>query len=651
MTTETQQQNYDAGSIRVLHGLEAVRTRPGMYIGSTGSDGLHHLIKEILDNAVDEALAGHATNIGVTIDSKGLVTVTDDGRGIPVDIHDETGKSGVETILTTLHAGGKFDNGAYKVSGGLHGVGASVVNALSRRLQATVWRDGWTWRQSFQRGEPTSELERGARTRRTGTSISWQADDEVFSDTAYDFARITALLRTTAFLNPGLTLTLESQFHDTERSGDVERGYCFDSGIASMVQAMTRKTRTALGEPFYYETSAADCDVAVAFQFRSDELSAVERSYANCIETPEGGSHLTGLRAALTRTINDYAHRNPPPATRQKTQAREPFTGEDVRSGLVAVVSVKLPDPQFEGQTKNKLSNPEIRTAVETATNQALSEWLEANPNSAKAVIGRATLGQAAREAAKRARDLVTRKNALDGSSLPGKLADCSEKDPSKCELYIVEGESAGGSAKMGRDRAFQAILPLKGKILNVERFVDKADRILSNEEIRALISAVGTSDGEDYKPDKLRYHKIIIMTDADVDGSHIRTLILTYFYRRMPELIRNGNLYIAQPPLYQVKRGRSVAYAWDDEQKDHLTSRMSTARAQPSIQRYKGLGEMNDEQLWDTTMNPDNRRMLRVRYEDIAEAGETIRMLMGEEVAPRKSFIMSHAREATLDI
>ena len=646
----TAEQNYDAESIQVLKGLEAVRLRPGMYIGSTDSGGLHHMVKEIVDNAVDEALAGYASSIAVTIAKDGTVTVTDDGRGIPVDEHADTGKSGVETIMTTLHAGGKFDGGAYKVSGGLHGVGASVVNALSKKLTVTVWREGHSWSQTFVRGEATGELTKGGRSRKTGTSVAWLADDQIFESTSYDFNHIANVLRTTAYLNPGLELTLKSEAHREERDGDAERGYCFDSGIASMVQAITRNSPGTLPEPFHFEVSTNECDVAVACQYRADELSAIERAYANCIETPEGGTHLTGLRAAMTRTINDYASRHAGP-TRGKPASTGNFQGEDVRAGLVAVVSVKVPDPQFEGQTKNKLTNTDVKTTVETATNQALAEWLEANPTAARMIVARAQTGQAAREAMKRARDLVTRKNALDASTLPGKLADCAERRPERCELYIVEGESAGGSAKMGRDRHFQAILPLKGKILNVERFNDRVDRILSNEEIRSLIAAIGTSDGEDFNLGKLRYHKVIIMTDADVDGSHIRTLILTYFYRRMRELIGAGHLYIAQPPLYQVRRGRNAEYAWTEEQKDSLMKRLSTARSQATIQRYKGLGEMDDVQLWDTTMNPENRRMLQVRYEDLVEAGDTIKMLMGEEVAPRRSYIMSHALEASLDI
>ena len=657
----SKQPNYDAGSIRVLEGLEAVRVRPGMYIGSTGADGVHHLIKEILDNAVDEHLAGHCDAISVSIGPKGKVTVADNGRGIPVDIHRESGKSGLETIMTTLHAGGKFDNDAYKVSGGLHGVGASVVNALSKRMTAVVCRDGHRHRQRYRRGDPEGPVETLGKTRQRGTAVSWRADPAIFHDIRYDFDRIAETLRATAFLNPGLTLSLESEYHETERAGDIERCYYYDTGISAMVRSICRNHLIVSGDaPFYHQGARDECDIALALAYRDQVLDPDERCYANCIITPEGGTHLAGFRTALTQAVNDYARKNPSaiPNTGggrrsgSKTDDFVPFSGNDVRTGLVAIVSVKLADPQFEGQTKNKLSNPEIQTAVQQQARQALSEWLEGNPNAARGVLSRARTGQQAREAAQRARDLVQRKNALDGSSLPGKLADCQERNPAKAELYIVEGESAGGSAKMGRDRRFQAILALKGKILNVERFGSQPERILASEEIRTLIAAVGAGETEDYNPQKLRYHKIIIMTDADVDGSHIRTLLLTYFQRRMPRLIRDGHLYIACPPLYQVRRGRQSAYAYDDEDKDRLVRRMTTARAEPHLQRYKGLGEMNAEQLWDTTMNPDNRRMLQVQCQDAADASETIRLLMGEEVAPRRRFIQNNALNAArLDI
>lgn len=649
--------DYTSDNIQVLKGLEAVRVRPGMYIGSTGVDGLHHLIKELLDNAVDEALAGHCDRIELRIAADGAVSVADNGRGIPVDLHPETGVSGLETVMTTLHAGGKFDGAAYKVSGGLHGVGASVVNALAVQMHAEVCRGGVRYTQDYARGIPTTELVRHQRVRKQGTTVTYYADPEIFPEVTYDFGRLVAQLRQTAYLNKGLEIRLTSDFHAAERNGDVERCFFFDTGVASMVRNINRKRKVVMPDPFYYQRIAEDADVEVAFQYHHtdghDNLAADERTFANCILTPEGGTHLAGFRSALTRVLNDYARKQ-----NFLKDAKDSFSGEDTRGGLVAVVSVKLGDPQFEGQTKNKLSNPEVRSRVESATAEGLARFLEENPTAAKGVLEKVQTNHAAREAARRARDLVLRKNALDGTSLPGKLADCSERDPAKSELYIVEGESAGGSAKMGRDRQFQAILPLKGKILNVERFLDKVERILSHEEIRAIISAVGTGEGEAFDIGKLRYHHIIIMTDADVDGSHIRTLILTYFYRRMRPLIEGGFLYIAQPPLYRVQRGRSIAYAYAEEEKEALIKRMSTARAEPSVQRYKGLGEMNADQLWDTTMDPAVRKMLQVTINDlddvdgIADTDGVFAMLMGEQVGPRKNFIQSHATEVqNLDV
>ena len=628
-----------------------------MYIGSTGVDGLHHLIKELLDNAVDEALAGHCDRIEINISADGAVTVSDNGRGIPVDVHPETGVSGLETVMTTLHAGGKFDGGAYKVSGGLHGVGASVVNALASKLHAEVCRGGVRYTQDYAQGIPTTELVERQKVRRQGTTVTYYADPEIFPEITYDFGRLVGQLRQTAYLNKGLEIQLVSEFHNDERNGDIERCFFFDTGVASMVRNINRKRNVVMPEPFYYQRIADDADVEVSFQYHHtdghDNLAADERTFANCILTPEGGTHLAGFRSALTRVLNDYARKQ-----NYFKDPKESFSGEDTRGGLVAVISVKLGDPQFEGQTKNKLSNPEIRSRVEAATSEGLTRFLEENPTSAKGMLEKVQTNHAAREAARRARDLVLRKNALDGTSLPGKLADCAERDPAKSELYIVEGESAGGSAKMGRDRHFQAILPLKGKILNVERFLDKVERILGHEEIRAIISAVGTGEGEAFDIEKLRYHHIIIMTDADVDGSHIRTLILTYFYRRMRELIEGGYLYIAQPPLYRVQRGRSIAYAYSEEEKETLIKRMSTARAEPSVQRYKGLGEMNADQLWETTMDPAARKMMRVSIDDlgdedgISDTDEVFSMLMGEQVAPRKSFIQSRATEVkNLDV
>ena len=628
-----------------------------MYIGSTGVDGLHHLIKELLDNAVDEALAGYCDRIDLRIAADGAVSVSDNGRGIPVDVHPETGVSGLETVMTTLHAGGKFDGAAYKVSGGLHGVGASVVNALASKLHAEVCRGGVRYTQEYAQGIPSTELLQHQKVRRQGTMVTYYADPEIFPEITYDFGRLVAQLRQTAYLNKGLEIRLVSEFHEEERNGDIERSFFFDSGVASMVRNINRKRNVVMPDPFYYQRNADDADVEVSFQYHHtdghDNLAADERTFANCILTPEGGTHLAGFRAGLTRVLNDYARKQ-----NFFKDAKDSVSGEDTRGGLVAVISVKMGDPQFEGQTKNKLSNPEVRSRVEAATSEGLTRFLEENPTAAKGVLEKVQTNHAAREAARRARDLVLRKNALDGTSLPGKLADCSERDPAKSELYIVEGESAGGSAKMGRDRQFQAILPLKGKILNVERFLDKVERILSHEEIRALISAVGTGEGEAFDISKLRYHRIIIMTDADVDGSHIRTLILTYFYRRMRELIEGGFLYIAQPPLYRVQRARSIAYAYSEEEKEALIKKMSTARSEPSVQRYKGLGEMNADQLWETTMDPAARKMLQVTINDlddvdgIADTDGVFAMLMGEQVAPRKSFIQSHATEVqNLDV
>ncbi len=652
-----QSSEYTSDNIQVLKGLEAVRVRPGMYIGSTGVDGLHHLIKELLDNAVDEALAGYCDRIDVHVGADGAVSVSDNGRGIPVDRHPDTGVSGLETVMTTLHAGGKFDSAAYKVSGGLHGVGASVVNALAVKLHAEICRDGARYTQDYAKGIPTTELVRHQRVKKQGTKVTYYADPEIFPEITYDFGRLVAQLRQTAYLNKGLEIRLISEFHEEARQGDIERCFFFDTGVASMVRNINRKRNVVMPDPFYYQRIAEDADVEVSFQYHHtdghDNLAADERTFANCILTPEGGTHLAGFRSALTRVLNDYA--------RKQNFLKDPkdsFSGEDTRGGLVAVVSVKLGDPQFEGQTKNKLSNPEIRSRVEAATSEGLTRFLEESPTSAKGIIEKIQTNHAAREAARRARDLVLRKNALDGTSLPGKLADCSERDPAKSELYIVEGESAGGSAKMGRDRQFQAILPLKGKILNVERFLDKVERILGHEEIRAIISAVGAGEGEAFDISRLRYHRIIIMTDADVDGSHIRTLILTYFYRRMRQLIQDGYLYIAQPPLYRVQRGRNIAYAYSEDEKDALIKRMSTARSEPTLQRYKGLGEMNADQLWETTMDPAARKMLRVTLDElddmdsIADTDGVFAMLMGEQVGPRKSFIQTHATQVqNLDV
>lgn len=641
----TEMDDYTAKDIRVLRGLEAVRVRPGMYIGSTDQRGLHHLIYEILDNAVDEAMAGFCTRVDLLLDADGTITISDDGRGIPVDTHPDTGKSALETVMTTLHAGGKFESAAYKVTGGLHGVGGSVVNGLSEFLRAEVHRQGSSYYQEYAQGLPVTELLQIGPTPRHGTIISFRPDPEIFPEIDYDFDLLTAHFKTVAYLNKGLEICFASPWHAAKRNGDCERSYYFDGGIANLVRNVNRNRRVMQPLPFYYEKTVDDTAVEVAVQY-NDSVNETVFSFANCINTEEGGSHMTGFRSALTRVINDYARKQ---GFIKDNEAN--LIGEDVREGLAAVVSVKLTNPQFEGQTKTKLGNAEVRGIVESVMAEGLARYLEDHPTEGKRMVDKCLTSQKAREAAKRARELVIRKNAMDGASLPGKLADCAERDPAKSELYIVEGESAGGSAKMGRDRHFQAILPLKGKILNVERVLQQPDKILGHEEIRAMVAAVGAGEGEDFEPNKVRYHKIIIMTDADVDGSHIRTLILTFLYRRMRGLIDSGFLYIAQPPLYRLETGRSVKYAYSDEEKDQMLADNKSQR-QPKVSRYKGLGEMNPEQLWETTMNPETRQMLEVRIEDFVETDKVFSELMGEEVAPRKSFIQSHARSVkNLDI
>ena len=637
--------DYTAQDITVLEGLEAVRVRPGMYIGSTGLSGLQHLMIEILDNAVDEAMAGYCTRVQLSISADGLITISDNGRGIPIDVHPATGKSALETVMTTLHAGGKFGGGAYKVTGGLHGVGASVVNGLSEYLRAEVRRDGVLHSQEYCRGIPATELVRESRAANHGTTIIFRPDPEIFGEIDYDFDELTRHFKDIAYLNKGLEISFISHWHYERRQGDIERTYFFDGGIPNLVRNDNRNRRVLQSIPFYYEKTMDDTAVEVAVQY-NDGYSESVHSYANCIKTPDGGTHLTGFRSALTRVINDFARKQG-----QIKDDQANLIGEDVREGLAAVVSVKLTSPQFEGQTKHKLGNPEVSGIVQSVVNEGLSRYLEENPAEGKRVVEKCLTSQKAREAAKRARDLVIRKNALDGSSLPGKLADCAERDPAKSELYIVEGESAGGSAKMGRDRHFQAILPLKGKILNVERVLQQPDKILGHEEIRAMVAAVGAGEGEDFDPAKVRYHKVIIMTDADVDGSHIRTLILTFIYRRMRGLIDHGYLYIAQPPLYRIQSGRRIEYAYTEEQKDEILAK-NTGQRNPAVSRYKGLGEMNPEQLWETTMNPETRHMLEVRIESEVEADNVFTTFMGEVVAPRKSYIQAHARSVrNLDV
>ena len=610
-----------------------MRVRPGMYIGSTDQRGLHHLIYEILDNAVDEAMAGYCERVDISISEDGWITVVDNGRGIPIDKHEKTGKSALETVMTTLHAGGKFGGGAYKVTGGLHGVGGSVVNALSSDLRAEVRRQGWMYSQEYVRGKPTGNLAKGEKTTEHGTTISFKPDPQIFPVIEYDFDLLISHFKEIAYLNKGLEIDFSSQWHTERRKGDIERTYFFDGGIANLVRNVNRNRRTVQSSPFYFEKVLEETSVEVAIQY-NDTFTETVFSFANCINTEEGGTHMTGFRTALTRVINDFARKQ---GYIKDDQAN--LIGDDVR------------DPQFEGQTKTKLGNAEVRGIVDSVVSEGLNRYLEENPSDSKRVIEKCLTSQKAREAAKRARDLVIRKNALDGSSLPGKLADCAERDPAKSELYIVEGESAGGSAKMGRDRHFQAILPLKGKILNVERVLQQPDKILGHEEIRAMVAALGAGEGEEFDPSKIRYHKIIIMTDADVDGSHIRTLILTFLYRRMLPLIEQGFLYIAQPPLYRIQTGRKVEYTYTEEEKDAYLASLNGSR-NPQIQRYKGLGEMNPDQLWETTMDPDTRHMLGVTVDNALEVDDTFTTLMGEMVAPRKSFIQAHARSVqNLDV
>jgi DNA gyrase subunit B len=682
-------QKYNAEQIQVLEGLEPVRKRPGMYIGGTGIEGLHHLVWEIVNNSIDEALAGEATSVEVVLHENGWVTVTDDGRGIPVDKHKTTGKSALETVLTVLHAGGKFGGGGYKVSGGLHGVGISVVNALSTDLKATIWKDGTEYEQMYRVGVPVSGIKKIGKTDKRGTSISFKADDSIFETTEFSYKTVLDYLRHQAYLTKGVHVNIKD-----ERT-DKSYGFYFEGGIRSYVEHLN-KGKEVLNEPtFYVEKKVDDVVVEIAIQY-CNSFNEQLKAFANNIFNPEGGTHLIGFRSALTRVVNEYARKNS--LIKEKD---ENLTGDDVREGLTAIVSVKLPDPQFEGQTKAKLGNPEMRAIVEKVLNEYLSYYLEENPNEAKKVIGKGLLSARARLAALAARDSVIRKGALEGMTLPGKLSDCSSRDMKKTEVYIVEGDSAGGSAKQGRDRNFQAILPLRGKILNVERA--RLDRMLANNEVKNLIIALGTGIGETFDISRLRYNRVIIMTDADVDGAHIRTLLLTLFFRHFPQLIEGGHIYIAQPPLFKVSKGKKSSYAYSDRERDSLINdimasikeasddkakKLATKEQKPSaetaqdlarlaedvtgaenenqdelaenplkkaginIQRYKGLGEMNADQLWETTMDPENRILLKVTVADAEKADAIFNKLMGEEVAPRKNFIQTHAKSVSnLDI
>lgn len=639
--------NYTAKDIYVLEGLEPVRKRPGMYIGSTGPDGLHHLIWEVVDNSIDEAMAGFAKSIEVMLLADGKVKVSDDGRGIPVEIHKQTKKSALETVMTTLHAGGKFGGESYKVSGGLHGVGVSVVNALSKWLRAEVCRARVLWVQEYERGVPKSKVKKAGGCKKTGTTVTFDPDPQIFAGLedprqpmGFDSKRILDHLRQQAYLTRGVKI----DFFDERLSPASHYTFYFDGGINSFVRHLNRDEKPIHDTIFYVSKEVDKILVEAAFQYTED-IQAEELSFVNNIHTPEGGMHLTGFRAALTRSLNDYARKN----TYLK-ESEENLTGDDVREGLTLVLSIKLHEPQFEGQTKARLGNPEARTVVELVINESLQEWLERNSVEARKIMEKTILAAKARKAAKAARETVLRKGILEGLALPGKLADCASKDPAESELFIVEGDSAGGSAKQGRDRHFQAILPLRGKILNVEKA--RIDKILAFREIRALVIALGTAIAEEFNLEKLRYHRVVIMTDADVDGAHIRTLLLTLFYRYFPQLIDKGHIYIAQPPLYRIQAAKRIEYAYTDEDKAEILDDFKKSNLQGNIQRYKGLGEMNPDQLWETTMNPANRVMKQVTVQDAEEANRIFDILMGEEVAPRKRFIQTHAKTVkNLDI
>lgn len=627
---------YDAGQIQVLEGLEAVRKRPSMYIGSTCVRGLHHLVYEVVDNSIDEALAGYCDKIQVILRSNGAVTVDDNGRGIPVDIHSKEKKSALEVVLTILHAGGKFGGDGYKVSGGLHGVGVSVVNALSEWLEVEVRREGKVHFQRYQRGKAEEPVKVVGEADRTGTRVTFKPDAEIFETVEFSFDILSHRLRELAFLNRGVQIQL------IDETTGKESIYKYDGGLISFVEHLNKTKDPVHKEIIYITKEVEDNSIEVAVQYNDSFVESVF-SFANNIATHEGGTHLSGFRSALTRTINDYARK-----ANLLKENENSLSGDDVREGLTAIVSVKLRYPQFEGQTKTKLGNSEMRGLVESAVNEGLAEYLAENPSVARKIIDKCLLAARARDAARKAKELTRRKSALEVSALPGKLADCSFKEAELCELFLVEGDSAGGSAKMGRDRRFQAILPLKGKILNVEK--SRLDKILNNDEIKAMITALGTGIGEDFDISRLRYHKVVIMTDADVDGAHIRTLLLTFFYRFVTPLVENGHVFIAQPPLYQVKKDKNQHYCYSDKELDQLLEQIG--RQGITIQRYKGLGEMNAEQLWETTMNPESRTVLQVTLDDAVAADEIFSMLMGDKVEPRRDFITAHAREVVnLDI
>ncbi len=625
--------SYEAKDIYVLEGLTPVRKRPGMYIGSTGVDGLHHLIWEVVDNSIDEAMAGYAKNIEIRIFKDNRVSVKDDGRGIPVDIHPQTKKSALETVLTTLHAGGKFGGESYKVAGGLHGVGVSVVNALSKWLRVEVCRAGGLYAQEYKQGKPLEKVKKIGKCGKSGTTVIFDPDPEIFSKIEFDRKKVLEHLRQQAYLTKGVRMTIID-----EREEPIFRyGFYFDGGLLSFARFLTRNRKPVQDAVFYVHKHFENVETECAFLY-SDDIESVEMSFANNIHTTDGGTHITGFRSALTRSLNDYAR-----ASGYLKESEENLIGDDVREGLVAVVSVKIREPQFEGQTKAKLGNTEARTAVEAVVGEALKDFLERNSSDARRIIEKCVLSLKARKAAKAAKDTVLRKGAFEGLTLPGKLADCSSRLASESELFIVEGDSAGGSSKQGRDRRFQAILPLRGKILNIEKA--RIDKMLASKEIRSLVIALGTAIAAEFNIEKLRYHKIVLMTDADVDGSHIRTLLLTLFYRHFAPIVEGGFLYIAQPPLYRIQSGKTVRYAYSDKDKERAVEEFRKENKENVvIQRYKGLGEMDPEQLWETTMDPERRLLKRIAVEDAAEADKMFDILMGEEVAPRKHFIQSRA-------
>nr|WP_315442643.1 DNA topoisomerase (ATP-hydrolyzing) subunit B [uncultured Treponema sp.] len=634
--------SYSAENITVLKGLDAVRKRPGMYIGSTGPDGLHHLVYEVVDNCIDEAMAGYCDTILVVLEKNDTVRVEDNGRGIPVDIHPEEGVSALELVLTRLHAGGKFDKGSYKVSGGLHGVGVSVVNALSTNMEAIVCRDGFEYVQKFARGEPLGPVTKRGETQKRGTTIRWTADPTIFTETTtYNFDVLAVRLRELAFLNNTISITLRDERLSTPK----EVTFAFDGGISHFVRYLNESKQVLPKEPIYFDGEKSDVVVELAMQY-NDGYKENVLSFVNDINTREGGTHLEGFKTALTRVMNEFLKKNA--KLSKKMEKEEKLMGEDVRAGLTAVLSVKVPEPQFEGQTKTKLGNSDVRSIVDTFINEKLTLFFEQNPTEIDKILEKAVGEATARIAARKAKEATRRKSGLDSFGLPGKLADCSSKDPEKCEVYIVEGDSAGGSAKKGRDSKTQAILPLWGKMLNVEK--TRLDKVLNNEKLQPIIATLGTGIGEDFNLDKIRYHKIIIMADADVDGSHIRTLLLTFFFRYMPELIEHGYVYLAMPPLYKISYNKKEWYVYDDSERDSILNEIGR-NVSPAVQRYKGLGEMDGTQLWETTMDPARRKMMRVTLPDAVEADRIFSTLMGEEVEPRRKFIEENAVYANLDV